>query len=382
MRPPQSRALSLFAFLPLAVGLVLAIALLWLAGANAREKRFEEFALAEGTKSLFASLDGHKIHCAGLWDLQECISGWKSRGSRPVVLWLGNSQVHAVNQWQPEQENAPPILHRALATREMDLLTFSQPNASLQEHFVLFEHVSRRLPVKVLILAVVFDDLRETGLRPDLVGALAEPEVVATLRQSPIGAQLVANYDDQHTESADLAGLRETVQEGTERTLNALLEKHFSLWELRPEIRGLVFTSLYRLRNSVLGIDPQTKRRMITGRYARNFEALEATLDSAASRGIAALVYVAPLRDDVEMPYVQTEYEAFKKDLRRVVTTNGAIFANLESLIPAEFWGTKDATAIGGTQELDFMHFRAEGHGILAAKLESQLARSIPEDSK
>ena len=91
-----------------------------------------------------------------------CIRGAKQSGTATVFLWLGNSQLHAINQFKPGDVNAPPILFDRLRARNEYLVTFSEPNASLQEQLVLFSYLLPRLEPKALILPIVFDDFRES----------------------------------------------------------------------------------------------------------------------------------------------------------------------------------------------------------------------------
>ena len=83
---------------------------------------------------------------------------------------------------------------------------------------------------------------------------------------------------------------------------------------------------------------------MIPGRMQLNLDAGRALLADARAAGIPVLVYVVPLRDDVETPYVEAEYAEFKRFMRELAREHGVAFANLESLVPAELWGSKDAT--------------------------------------
>ena len=88
------------------------------------------------------------------------------------------------------------------------------------------------------------------------------------------------------------------------------------------------------------------------------------------------LIYIVPLRSDVEVPYVASEYLQFKADVYSLAKKHHAAFFNLENLVPAELWGTKDSTTGGVSQELDFMHFQAGGHKLLADQL-AELVRSV-----
>lgn len=356
-------ALELAAIL---VGALIALAALHI-GFSARDQRFEDFALGEATTSVYASVDGAPIHCQSVEDAAGCLSGHALRGARPVALWLGNSQVHAVNQLKPGEENAPPILFRRLAGRGLELITFSQPNANLQEHLVLFTYLAARLPVRQLVLSVVFDDLREVGIRAAIAPALQDPEVIARLERHEIGGKIIARSGK--LAAGDLAALDQTVQEVSEKALTRWLEEHSTLWALRPQARGALFSNLYLLRNTLFGITAQSQRKMIPGRMAMNLAAGRALLADARERGISVLVYVVPLRGDVAAPYVETEYAHFKREIEALARSEGAAFANLESLVPAPLWGEKSSTNLEAGAELDFMHFQAGGHALLAEKL-------------
>jgi hypothetical protein len=139
-------------------------------------------------------------------------------------------------------------------------------------------------------------------------------------------------------------------------------------------------TALYHSRNTLLGITAQTKRRTIPGRYDANMAAIRALLARAAASGVRTLVYVVPLRHDVEIPYAAEDYERFKLELEQVAGSQGARFANLEQVVPASFWGQKDATTITGGLELDFMHYPAPGHERLADAVGELLERELPSD--
>ena len=328
---------------------------------------FEDLALGAGTRQLYARVDGALIHCHNIVDAEECIAGFRSRGSRELTLWFGNSQVHAVNRFEDGQENAPPILFRHLRHRGGDLLTFSQPNANLQEHLLLFSYLRGRLPVKRLILPVVFDDLRESGIRSGLLPALQDIATRDALGAHEVGRGILEDHADRA--SGDLAALDETLQGHSEAALNGWLERHSSLWELRPEARGQLFARLQELRNRVFGIDAQSVRELIPGRYAVNLAAAEAILADARASGIEVLIYVVPLRGDVKVPYDPEEYTHFLGEIAELAASGGAAFANLGSLVPAQYWGMKSTARMEGREEIDFMHFQAAGHALLADAL-------------
>lgn len=322
------------------------------------------------TSTTMDSIDSDRIHCNDSRDAEKCITGAKKRHAVNSVLWLGNSQVHAVNQLQPGETNSTPLLFERLKGDNLDLVTFSQPNANLQEHLVLFEYLKRQLPIKVLILPIVFDDTREDGLRKEVADFLNDPSVIQALGNTSIGLKIQKNNKPlASADNEDTAGISHTLQQKVERALNTWLADNSILWAARPEIRGQLMLKLYNLRNKVLGIKPTSKRKILRGRYQDNFAALEAILASANDGGIATLLYIVPLRSDVEGPYVDSEYFQFKNDVQFLAKKYRAVFFNLESLVPSELWGTKASTTGEDIQEIDFMHFKADGHKLLADKL-------------
>ena len=340
--------------------------------------------LGAATTDTFGKVDNFLIHCVGSRDSERCLDGQRQRNPTSAALWLGNSQVHAVNQLQPGETNASPLLFRRLERKGLDLLTFSLPNANLQEHYVLFEYLRLRMPLKVLILPVCFDDMREEGLRsPDVTDFLQDVGTMHSLTETPIGRRLLKSSSSGKANEVgetknDSQGLAGTIQDRVENSLNAWMGEHSRLWQLRPEIRGWLFYSvLYPFRNTVLGITPSTTRRLIPGRYRDNFAAIEAILLRAKSEDIRVAVYVVPLRGGVKIPYDASEYAVFKSELERLVLLHGATFENLEKLVPDESWGTKGATSLNSAEEIDFMHFAYQCHQLLAEAIDRLVVESL-----
>lgn len=73
--------------------------------------------------SLFAVRGGFPIHCQSDEKLDFCERGVLARGLQRRALWLGNSQLHAVNQLREGERNGPDLLSERLAGRSIDLGT-------------------------------------------------------------------------------------------------------------------------------------------------------------------------------------------------------------------------------------------------------------------
>ncbi len=352
---------------PVITGIVIAVTVL-LSGFSGEKTNFEEVGLGVETSSFFASYEGYPIHCNDFEDAHLCIDAFNERGAIENIIWFGNSQLHGINQYKVGHRSAPLVLFEQLQRTGFDLVTFSQPNANIHEHYVLFEYIKSYLPVRLLILPVVFDDLRNTGLRSTIAKVLESTETMQSLMKTEIGNQILAEHSVQN-ESVERAALDGTIQNRFEHKINVYLEDYFALWGLRPEIRGNLFLLLYKLRNFIFNIKATSKRPVIKSRYESNMKALNAIIDTAQSMNIKMLLYIPPIRNDIEIPYVISEYDEFKKEIHDLAINKGVVYLNIEDLVPGNLWGMKDSTKIGGEPEYDFMHFREAGHELLANAL-------------
>ena len=334
-------------------------------------------AFGAATTTVWGEDTGHRIHCGDHRDANQCIDGAARRNaSNGAALWLGNSQLHAINQFNKGDKTAPMLLHSLLKPKNLDLLTFSQPNANLQEHYLVFEYLATQLRIKSLIIPVVFDDTREDGIRLELAAFANDQQVKQHLTETAVG-QVVLRAASSAAVPTDDAGLANTQQAIVERAIDTWLQNHSELWRKRAEMRSWLLNELHLTRNALFGIKPTSKRPLMRPAYNANLAAFEAMLKSAANRGIATVVYIAPIRNDVEKPYVASEYDEFKRRVQELAASYHAKFVNLEDLVPASHWGNTDGTARSSQTEIDFMHFRAAGHRLLAERLYSMVPNAL-----
>lgn len=380
----NSKRSELSFIFPLFIGAIIGITFLYYFSAGViSNKKFEEFALGKENTTSIEFENEIQVHCHDLENSHKCINGFKNSRTRDeVVLWLGNSQLHTINQIQPGDITAAHIMHKYVAPDSKYYLTFSQANANLQEHYLLFEYLAHQLPVTTLVLSIVFDDMRETGIRPSLIDAFKNHVVSTRLYNTGIGRKMISLQGNQNSTDNDMAALEDTFQEQSEKLLNTKLERFWKIWGERPSFRGDILTNLYLLRNWSFGITPSSVRKMIPGRYLFNLLALKEIVNSAGEQGIKVLLYIVPLRDDVKVPYDLDQYGEFKSEIQLIAKKSGVRFANFESLVPAELWGTKSATTFGSKPELDFMHFQAGGHQLLADAIYGELITLWSKDSK
>jgi hypothetical protein len=334
-----------------------------------------KYGLDVDSEEYFPKIYGHPIHIDSISNyplLKKNVL--QSLNDRELILWLGNSQLYTINQYKVGDLNSVEYLYKQIDTSRYLVIAYSLPNANLQEHYALLKFLNSELPVKHLILPVFFDDTRETGIRPDLISEQIRKSVSGSMDSTLLGKALsnafsIQNFDDP--EDMDMKALNSTTQENVERWLNEKLASVSEIWASRPLIRiSFIYEYIFSFRNSILGIDPNTKRKKIPARYALNLEAFRRMVNIVNSQGIKMYVYLAPIRGDVEQPYYINEYNEFKSDISKICKDAGVEYYNAEGIIPARYWGTKAATTLGNkSREIDFMHFQAGGHKILADSL-------------
>lgn len=292
----------------------------------------------------------------------------KAAGAAPaaMVLWLGNSQLHTINQYKAGEHLAPYWLAEEADCNECLLpLGVSLPNANIQEHLVIAEYAMQRLPLSLIAIKLVFDDLREDGLRDELEPLLPE-DVRSALSTSEIGKEMLATWNQRRTRGGSdkkQDGLEGFVQKHIEERLDKVLSAVFPMWAERGNLRARVALDLYDLRNTVLRIKPASVRRMIPSRYDRNMRALEQLSIAAHRAKVPLLVYVAPIRNDVPIPYDVAAYNRWLGVIDAMGAAAGFKVMNLERLVPNDRWGS-----IRG-DDVDYMHFQGSGHKLLADAL-------------
>ena len=350
------------------VGLLMGVLLLnYFLPKKGSQINFEEFALGKNTKTSMASVENKKIHCSDLKDLNLCIDGYKiDKKNNPVILWLGNSQLHSINQYQLGDETAAAQIYRTLKEYNFHTLTLSQANANLQEHYLLFAYLLDRFPIKTLILPIVFDDMRENEIRTDIKGVLKDHFSYKKINETLSGKSLISRFKDEDLVDNNSNVLTDTKQNHFENVLDKKLGKVWPLWTKRDIFRGELFGKLYLLRNSIFGIKATTTRKMIRGNYVNNIRAYQDILKLALDNKVKVLVYIPPIRGDIKIPYDEKEYNNFKNEIKKFSEEYKVNFISLENLVPSKFWGRKASTNLKGNEEVDFMHFQFEGHRLLA----------------
>ncbi len=358
------------------IGIILGFFFLYqFSNAKKNKANYEELALGQENSLNFGAIEKKRIHCQDSRDLDDCVLSYQKYGKKyPITLWLGNSQIHAMNQYKIGEETAPVKLHKLASSHKQYVISLSQPNANLQEHYLILSHLINKLPVKNLILPVVFDDMRENGIRYNLKHMMHDNNTLKILNRSSFGKKIIK--DSLNKNSNDI--IYNDDEKSLEKFLGRKLSLIWSLWEKRDFMRNELFNLLYISRNFIFQIESTTTRKMLIGHYEKNYQALEEILKLTNDFQVKTFVYIAPIRNDIKIPYKLKDYEKLKSDLDELKFYENVLIKNLENIIPNHFWGSRLSTNLS-KNEVDFMHFKEAGHTILSKNIYLEVVKTWEE---
>lgn len=350
--------------------LAFCIILLFFSGKN----NFENLALGTDTVTYLAKDKfNNSIHVVRI-DEQEgtpFLNAWKDRGKKKVIFFLGNSQTHSINQKKEDEINMIELLHDTLNSFNVDVLCNSFPNASMQEFYLSYKYWQRNLPIKTLVIPVFFDDFREDGIRDVFFDRLVKTKFVLPDSSNKLIQKINLNLKSYWGSKVILESTEKneaTTQERVEYSINKYLENYIVIWNQRENVKGDFFVWLYKFRNTIFGIKAQTIRKMIPLRYEFNIEALKLIIADAKNYNIKVILYIPPIRKDVNLPYEKVDYQKFKGEILNLNSFNCKVL-DFDDIVPGKFWGFKEATNLLEQREVDYMHFQFKGHQILADSL-------------
>lgn len=363
-----------------------------------RASAFDPDAVGLGKNTLLRTAFRDGVQVSGwLGDVPERPPGGPPRGElrrraaifrsagRRVALWLGASQLHAINHLAPTDRLAVERASERAAGRGSNLayLQVSAPNATLDELFsvyVAFRHPTSR-PDR-LILGFTFDDLQHEVWRiesaldaapflPDDLpppgpgdgpGLVALREQVARVRER---CAQPPEWEEAPVARSATAG---TPQDRLERELVARIEAVWPAWAGRHRLRSAVIaagrTRLDRLRVATVG---RGTIRVAPERVEAGKRTFLALLELLARDGVRLLCYRAPY-NPTRFLHDRAAHDAMTGWVRARVLEAGQDWVDLEGLVPDPAqWGKDDAN------EPDPFHFTGEGHRLLGRAIDERL---------
>lgn len=282
-----------------------------------------------------------------------------------LVVVSGMSQMYVINNGKPGDKIISQLMDTALRPDGVRVWGEVAPNLCNEEallQMVSFCHDPRTTPA-VFIYALCFDKFRDVDLRPGYQDFLrSRPDLIAAYQQT--AAQFASTYPLASEKMRNSLSDLKQASSATDHSLDGRIRDGLGEWV--PMIRARVDINfafrfwLEDLRNAVLNITPTSKRPVIRSRYEMNQQFLAMMCDIARQHHVQMILYVVPLNQQAQNPYVPEEYAQFKVWAEKFCQDRGIPYANFENIVPNDEWGT----FMGGP---DFKHFGEEGHVRTAA---------------
>ena len=309
-----------------------------------------------GFKEAKSIVNDNNICIGGLENLScqiNLIYSFKNKNKN--ILFFGNSQTGAINNFREGDMNYISIINEALLLKKknLEIKSIWLPNANLNEFERIYDGFTTcNLVIDLLIIPLFLDDTRDDSIREDL-----------------------KDYSNNlcYQDSNIIKEERKNI--GNLKRLNSYLEDRLSFFNYLESINSKLKIDIYKLRNLIFNIKASTKRSIKKSSYYSNISALENILLKRENNNLQTIIYIPPLLDANNseiIPYYSIEYENFKSKIIEICENNKfCYFQNLENSVSKDFWGYKKSTKLLATdnQEIDYMHFTGKGHKQFAEEL-------------
>jgi len=330
---------------------------------EALERARQKNLLATATQQSAQVIAGARFDVSVGEHLEEYLPAIPDARLHRLVLLVGMSQMYAITEQQPLDENTAEILDDRLRASNTRVFGLSAPNLTHEEALFLLVTASTNTATtpNVFIFGLCFDKMRGSDLRPGYQRLLrSRPQLRANMSELadryearyPLAATKIRATLAQLAQEAGVAGADSSLEEKVRSKVADVVP----LVAARKELNQVImYDVLYAGRNKLLGITSSSKRPILPAQYELNKQFLMMMIDESKRRNIEFVMYIIPLNQQAEIPYVASEYEDFKRWAAQLANRTATPFANLENVVPPEDWGTW----MGGP---DFKHFKAGGH--------------------
>ncbi len=290
------------------------------------------------------------------------------------TLWLGASQLHAINSMVDGDHLAVHYANQHLPDSHR-VFQASAPNGNFHELWAMWQCLNRLPPGEAenrerkhgdatlnfehLVIALTYDDLREVGVRP----ALQKHYALAPLHQPWV----------HKAKGRALTDSLKNRQERFEDSLISNIERLAPLYKKRAKFSAF-WESQLKLWVTKFGYALASKPQVRVPIKIQkiNEKALWALVDDARRRGIHVHIYQAPHQPGLKPFYHPlAEYEGYFQALQNQVQKHADIsFHNLKDIVPQHLWG------LSASGQPDCFHFKDEGHQILGKAIADILSNS------
>lgn len=368
------------------IGIIVGVSIFSYSASKQRDFHPEDFGLGLNTQTRIGMDRDKLISVTGNGDqlklfIPQIITRFKELKSegKKVALWLGASQLHAINR-KAEDDRLAVEFANQLSIDHSDSIAYLQvstPNANFHDLLILYQLFRQEeLKPDWLIVALVYDDLRENPIQKFLLELLKPlpKEVLSNYSvamheiQKEINANLNSDAKHQVVERTVTHG---TLQEKIEHYLISLLNQYLPGYQYRDKLQSkisILVTTLVSLAAIEVSLIKYRKHSDDSQRYPDiaphlidwNKNALKEIIEISKSDSTNLLLYRQPIRPTTGAFYHNRQlYQEFFDQLSNQVDNKSTYYLDLESIVESQDWGI---TNLG---EPDVFHFTVRGHYLL-----------------
>lgn len=353
----------------LALGLLLFLCMSYLSSSF----KADEVGLGRNTTGHIARFNGK--HISGISNGIDSVEFFmtqqkKVENDSNMGLWLGNSQLHSINYYQPGNRLAVEYANMYLTNQgvKQTVYQFSCPHLNFIEELIfLAETKNKQIVPKVLIIPITYRSFHFSTIRNELKNLAGYQSIESLVTDERL--KNIYLYEKESDERGKLASKEKTWQDCSEETLNACLNDYFPFYSFRENTKS--FISFFPLQ-AIHFFSDKTKDLNVKGKdetVALNKKALVTLLDYAKQNNINVILYQVPHPQDPNFFfYNKGAYLAFFKDIQKTSTSYpNTTFLDLSQLVELNLWG------ISNDGYKDTYHFKDKGHQLLGDTIASTL---------
>ena len=331
---------------------------------NIKDSQIEKLKINKEVEFKAEIINNKRIICSGKSDFDQCVNINKKNN----VLLLGNSQLNGIINKKNDDFLTSYYLFNKLKNRNQNLITFALANGSLSEFLILTEYITNKIKLEKIIISLVYDDLREGSIRKDISDFFDQQNFKDQFASTKHKKKILEKTTNKKNVIKKFEN-KDTPQKIVEKKFNEFFNYCCNLNEKKLLGSNRIYHNLYLLRNYVFNINPSTERKLIPAFYEDNINSLREIIKFSKKNNIALYLYIAPIRNDIKIPYNKDQYKNFIKFIKKLSESNNLPFKNFEKEIPNHMWGTKPGTSLNRDVEVDFMHFQGTGHKIFSSSI-------------
>ena len=282
---------------------------------------------------------------------------------RNIALLIGNSQLHAINQYKNGDHLAVYYANKTAESRGLNIryLQLSSPNINLFELLIYYmELLEEGIKPKWVVVGVPYRSYQLSGFRPQFLDNLAKLE----LEKFGLSPEALEFYTEAlQKREISSPTVQKYPQDIIEDKMIAFLEDRWEPYQYRGNVRSKI-----QILPGAIYQEYFVDGLLLTGsKYIieENITYLEELFRLAVKNNTKVLVYSPPdPLTNSKQDYVKGERELFFSNMEtRCKKYDHVYFEDFGNVIPDEMFG------LNNHGWLDIFHFQDKGHIILGKKI-------------